>query len=108
MPKKVIDIVSARRSAEWVRDYVERLYLTFKASNDELMRYAAYNKPGEVPYPAEFVRIGIGIPYSGQMRCGHDPHIYARLVADLRTDETGKLIWTDVPPPDLPEEFQRN
>ncbi|MFP6888323.1 MAG: hypothetical protein VCF07_00995, partial [Nitrospinota bacterium] len=60
------------------------------------------------PYPAEFNKIK-GVTWEGQIICGHNPYIYARLVEGLKveTDREGNenLKWNERPPPKLPEEI---
>jgi len=49
-----------------------------------------------LPYPAEFLKLE-GLPWSGQIHCGHNPWLLARLVDDLEIvrDENGheKATW---------------
>ena len=91
----VVAILNARTGAEEVRRYVERRYIEETASLREKLSYARYKKPA---YPAEFERMK-GVSYTGQIHCGHNPWLYARLVDDLRAeiDANGNDVpkWTE-------------
>ncbi len=54
------------------------------------------------PYPAELNSIH-GVPYDGQIHCGHNPFLYGRLVDDLRRKEPDSpdslLLWDERPLP---------
>ena len=101
---KVLDIISARRSAEWIRVYTERLYLTSESSMAELMQCAAYNKPQKPAYRAEYGTIANGrIRYTGRITCGHNPFLFSRLVDNLEVDENDSVTWEERPLPQLPD-----
>ena len=97
----VVAVLSARTSAKDVRKYVERLYVEKTASLAEKLSYARYNQPQELPYPAEFGQVG-GLRYQGEITCGHNPWLHARLVDDLRieADANGNDVprWTEIRP----------
>ncbi len=93
----VVAFLSARTAPEGVRRYVERRYIDEKASLREKLSYARWNRQ-KPAYPAEFYRLE-GVTYMGQIRCGHNPWLYARLVDDLRAemDADGNDVpkWTE-------------
>lgn len=74
----IVTVLSARVSAEDVRKYVEQRYLEATASLDELLSYARYNRPRELPYPAHHER--------GTIHCGHNPWLQATKVDGLRIE----------------------
>lgn len=95
------DVVAAvlrpQTSPETVRRITEVLYAA--------REYAAVDKLDSLvhnPYPATF-NIVRGVPYTGQIHCGHNPWLYARLVDDLGpkepTNADGGLIWRERPHP---------
>ncbi len=99
---KIVSILSGRLSAKTVFDYVERLYVNSEYSLSDRLAYAKNRKDN--PYPAQFVSIN-GVPWEGQITCGHNPFLFARLVrntrveVDLNGDE--QLCWEDIPKPCL-------
>ncbi len=46
-----------------------------------------------------------GLAWQGQITCGHNPRLFARLVDNLQTtggpDEEAKVVWTERPKPDF-------
>lgn len=58
--------------------------------------------PDKSPYRAEFGSLR-GARWEGQIVCGHNPHLFARKVRNLRaTGSSGNEIfeWDEVPRPD--------
>lgn len=102
--EKVVDILSARRSAEWVREYLGRLYAVHHSSPTEMMRCAAYSNPESPRYPARYVHIADGkISYAGRIHCGDNPYLFARLVNNLEIDQDGRIDWDEIPVPAVPD-----
>jgi hypothetical protein len=58
---------------------------------------AAFNQKAN-PYPAQFATIG-GIPWHGEVTCGHNPFLRARLVDNLLIDDQGEPKWEERPIP---------
>jgi hypothetical protein len=87
-PCKVVAILNPQLSGNHVRELVEFLYLSWRYTLSEQVRCAVSRKN---PYPAHFPDID-GVPWSGEVYCGHNPVLHARLVADLavKCDERGK------------------
>ena len=90
-----------------MRQHVERLYIDFTSSLTERLEFVRYNQRSEVPYPAEFMRVGPNnIQFQGRIICGHNPWLYARLVTDLRVTTTDRgeetLLWSELPLPNFP------
>lgn len=102
VPQKVAGVVNYRKSAEYVRSLVEQLYIAKTSSSVEMAMYAKDATAN--PYPAQFHRIN-GAPWHGRIHCGHNPHLYARKVRDLRSvrqaDEDA-LQWDELPMPNFP------
>ena len=96
--KRVASILSGRTSSERVREYVEQLHVDLLYSLREKLSYARNRKAN--PYPAEFVRID-GVQWGGRITCGHNPHLAARKVKNLRIVKTAQggeiLQWEEVP-----------
>lgn len=86
-------ILNPRWSAERVREYVEFIYVLSQYTVSEQVGYAKNRSFN--PYPAKFNQIR-GIPWQGQIICGHNPYLFARLVDKLTvTDDSNeeKVIW---------------
>lgn len=96
--KRVVSVLSGRTSSEKVREHVEQLHVDLLYSLHEKVTYARDRKAN--PYPAEFVRID-GVQWSGRMTCGHNPHLVARKVKNLRIVQNAqgaeKLEWQELP-----------
>jgi hypothetical protein len=107
---EVVDILSARKSIEDVRQYVQRLHDLFRLTLGERAEGARYNQKEDPVYKAEVhfhtlpnaPKIGAAVPpdpsRSLQIHCGHDPCFVALRVKNLvveRDDETGqeRVIW---------------
>jgi hypothetical protein len=91
---RVAAIINPRRSGESVRQLVELLYVSklhtlsqrvgwARAVNSRLARYGSLN----------------GVPWDGQIFCGHNPpSLYARRVDDFRIERHAggeKAVWTE-------------
>lgn len=103
---EVVAVLNYREAPEKVRRFVEQLYASLTYSAREKLLVAKTRKSN--PYPAMFGSIG-GISWQGQITCGHNPWLFARMVRNLRVeiDDNGdeKLIWDEVPKPNptIPE-----
>jgi len=96
--KRIVAVLDGRLGADDVRRTVEALYATHAYSEAELV---AFSKSGKNPYPAHSGDIG-GIPWVGQIVCGHNPYLVARLVDELKTDASGVVTWKERPVPNRP------
>ena len=94
---KVAAVFDSRVSAERVREYVELLYAQETYTLSEKIDCFVGNRRRH-PYPAEFVKLE-GVPWEGEIHCGHNPYLRARLVDELtvRRDDDGKenASWKD-------------
>jgi hypothetical protein len=94
-PDKVAEILDPRLPPERVRRIVELLYHR-EASLSEKVAWRLCKK--RQPYPAEFVVLE-GVPYQGEISCGHNPWLRARLVDDLTiergADGNETATWKD-------------
>jgi hypothetical protein len=73
---------------------------------------AAYymNRPHEIPYEASKSEFINRVPHGNRIRCGHNPHIYARKVSELRIEQDREkgievIYWKE--PPTLQWEDER-
>jgi hypothetical protein len=82
--QKIAAIYNPRWSAERVRQLVELIYVESAYSLYEQIEYA--NNRSFNPYPAKFGEL-TGIPWMGQIICGHNPWLFARLVDGLRVED---------------------
>ena len=88
-----VDIVSARRSPDYISKYVQRLYGVFHYSLTERTDFERYRDPRERPFPVmrDMTRHGLLISV------GHNPHLTALMVRNLVVgfdEETGQDIVT--------------
>ena len=103
-------ILRPQTSPESVKRIVELLYAA--------REYDAVDKLGALsrnPYPAEYNTVTVEqetlggepwrqrVPFIGQIHCGHNPFLYARLVDNLRpkdeADPGAGLVWDERPHP---------
>lgn len=104
-------ILSVQSSPETVKQLMERLYASRTYTPEEML--AALPPRGHNPYRATYGSIdaydhgvAISATYSGQLFCGHNPHLYARQVSGLRVgngtfaDGSRRLEWQDRPRPE--------
>ncbi len=98
---EVAAIFSSRLGAGRVREFVELIYVTsgyFTLSEQLSMMWPRF---GRTPYAAKFGQTKEGDPWAGEVTCGDDPYLKARLVDDLviERDADGheKAVWTERP-----------
>jgi hypothetical protein len=100
--EKVVAIFNPRIGGERIRELVELLYIQSGASLAEKLSWAVDR--ADNPYPAKFGSLN-GVPWQGEIECGHNPWLFARLVDDLWVEagEDGKegARWKERPKPDL-------
>jgi hypothetical protein len=102
-----IAVLSSRTSAKKVRDLVQLLYMLHSSSQAEIPRFA--RSPKQNPYQAAFGTMEMiddhgthTVTWEGQIICGHNPWIEARLVANVRPgpgDPEGDILWEEIPHP---------
>jgi hypothetical protein len=80
IPKRIAAILNYRYGGSYVKKVTERLYTQEMYSPSELFLYTQSTKNN--PYPASYGEIN-GIPWHGQVYCGHNPFLFARRVNDL-------------------------
>jgi hypothetical protein len=94
--QKIAAILNPRWSSKRVREYVESIYVDSHYSIAERIAYAKTRSFN--PYPAEFVRVS-GVAWEGQITCGHNPWLFARLVSNLaaagESDGHNGVIWSE-------------
>jgi hypothetical protein len=98
---KVAAVFDPRFSGKRVRELVEFIYLSAMYSVSERAEYAKDKKRN--PYPAGFGSTPVGAPWEGEIVCGHNPYLRARLVDDLTVERDGdgseKASWKEHPKP---------
>jgi hypothetical protein len=104
-------IFRPQMGGETVRQHVELIYSTNQYCATEMLRFMVAS--AENPYKAVFGSLprrddGSGqmrVTWSGQITCGHNPFLYARLVDNLREgqgtypDGSPRLEWDEIPHP---------
>lgn len=97
---EVAAILSRRLGGVRVREFVELLHVaSYYALQEQLdIQWPRY---GRTPYPATFGQTKEGDPWTGEILCGHDPFLRARIVDDLivERDANGKErpVWKERP-----------
>jgi hypothetical protein len=98
---EVVVIFSPRLGGVRVREFVELIYLTsgyFTLSEQVSMMWSRH---GRTPYPARFGQTRDGDPWAGEILCGWDPYLRARLVNDLTVERDAdgkeKANWKERP-----------
>jgi len=84
---QVIAIFSSHLGGVRVREFVELIYVTsgyFKWSDQVSMQWPRH---GRTPYGAKFGQTTDGYPWQGEILCGDDPFLRARLVDDLTVEK---------------------
>lgn len=92
-------VYAARRSAESVAQALEVIYAYECYTPAECL---SFTRAKELPYPATFGDIN-GRQWLGQITCGDNPYLFARLVDNLKPDDNDDLRWNERPRPNLPE-----
>jgi len=98
--KTLVGIISSRRGEKFIADFVEQAYLMEMSTIEEIVRWA--NRKKDRPYKIKKVEIINNIPHGDRITCGHNPHIYARIVTDLKVvsdldNKIEKLSWKEPP-----------
>ena len=83
--QRIVGVFDSHQSGEQVRRMVEALYATHTYSAVELVRFYRKN-----PYPAEFDRVR-GVRYHGEITCGHNPYLRARIVSSQALSSSESL-----------------
>lgn len=92
---RIAAIFRPQFSGQRIREFVDVIYQSEYMPHERLI--AALN-PKANPYPAQFATIG-DIPWHGEVICGDNPFLRARLVDDLLIDEHGEPRWEERPRP---------
>jgi hypothetical protein len=99
---RVAAVFSPRLGAKSVRAAVHAIYAATEFVTREKIRWAI--RPDENPYPAMYNTVG-GVRWEGQILCGHNPFLFARLVDELRVEQTPdgteRAVWVERPLPDF-------
>jgi hypothetical protein len=112
-PSRVVAVLGPQTGAATVAALLERLYAASTYTPEEMLE--ALPPRGHNPHKAQYGRTTVvgfdgrleAVEFLGRITCGHNPHLYARLVDRLRpADETGSggvrgLLWDERPPPGL-------
>lgn len=89
---RVVALFRPQLSGGRIREMVEFLYSQSEYSLRE--RFCWTFNPKANPYPAQFGSTIAGGTWEGEIICGHNPHLRARLVDDL-TIEDNHAVWTE-------------
>lgn len=89
---KVVAVFKPQLSGDSMRPLVECIYSCSEYSLRERMDFAL--NPKANPYPAQFNTID-GVPWAGEIICGANPFLRARLVDNLLVDEESNATWDE-------------
>ena len=97
--REVVAIFTPRLGGVRVREFVELIYVTsgyFTWSEQLAMAWPRHGRP---PYPARLGQTADGDPWEGEILCGNDPYLKARLVDDLTVergaDGNERVMWKE-------------
>lgn len=106
MSQYVVNIFDSRMSTQRIKDFLESYYIACHYGLFEKATYASNPSRKRNPYPAESAKFN-GVRWHGQLTCGHNPFLFARIVENLvvSIDKENKetINWEELPPPVLPE-----
>lgn len=104
--QRIAAILNPHWSARRVRELVEIIYVNSCYSISERIGYAKNRSFN--PYPAQFSGFS-GIKWEGQITCGHNPWLFARMVDNLTTapNDEAKVTWSERPLPNFEETSRR-
>jgi hypothetical protein len=104
--QNIATILNPHWSARRVRELVEIIYVNSAYSLSERIGYAKNRSFN--PYPAQFSGFN-GIRWEGQIICGDNPWLFARIVDNLTVDPDNeqKTTWSERPIPDFEEVARR-
>jgi hypothetical protein len=81
-PTEVIGILSARKSGQTIKEYVEWLYALLHYHPGDHLALSRYNNP-TVVYEANFMTTNTGVPVDSTMTCGDNPFLVARRAKNI-------------------------
>jgi hypothetical protein len=98
----VAAVLRPQTSPQQVKRIVELLYAAREYEPGEMLH--AIRRNGHNPYPAQFDPEGDGrthrVQWSGEISCGHNPFLVARLATAWWADDgSGRIEWEDDPKP---------
>ena len=84
---KIASILNYRLSGDTVAKYMEMIYVSEYYNLRERLAYAKSREDN--PYPAQFDTLevdGRRAPWKRCIYCGHNPHLYGRLVQNIHVE----------------------
>ena len=100
--EKVAEVLNSRLSSEQVCRFVEFIYTSAYNSLSERLSYAT--RKAQNPCAASFGTLG-SVKWEGQITCGHNPHLFARLVDNFTVRQNGdgkeEAEWNERPRPNV-------
>ena len=106
---KVAAVLNSRLPAEQVRRIVEFVYTSAYNSLSERLSYATGK--AQNPYAASFSTLG-RVKWEGQITCGHNPYLFARLVDNFivkqNQDGEEEAEWKERPRPNIDRTHSTN
>ena len=88
---KVIGILSARKSARKIKEYVEWLYALLHYHPSDHLDFTRYNNP-TVVHKAQFMTTNTGVPVDYAMTCGDNPFLVACRARNISLIETCEKV----------------
>lgn len=108
-PERVAAVFSSRVSPLKILGCVEWLYANEVFDLSERIAHAKSRERFN-PYPARFGFLE-GMQWEGEIYCGHNPYLFARIVDDLKVtteSEVDQAIWKERPKPTISSRTRSN
>lgn len=100
LKKNFVGFFHSKTSGATIKRVIEKIFVNTHCLPSEQIAYMLDNS--NHPYPAKFGKLN-GVPWEGQITCGHSPYLYARQVKNIqvRTDSDGEetLTWDELERP---------
>jgi len=101
---RIAAVLNPRLFGTRVKEIIEFLYMNNCYTLRERLDYALH--PRRNPYPARFGTLEGHHPWEGQVHCGHNPFLFARMVDELVIDDgegygNENMTWKERPRPNL-------
>lgn len=94
---KVIAIISSRVGSDKIASFIEQYYMVNNYTLENKFFFSSKSKFN--PFSVIYAKTDEGLSYTGDMKCGNNPYIHARIVKNLKyifKDSQEQLNWEDI------------
>lgn len=94
---KVIAIISSRVASDKVATFIEQYYMANNYTLENKFFFSSKSKSN--PFSVIYAKTDEGLSYTGDMKCGNNPYIHARIVKNLKyifKNSQEQLTWDDI------------